>query len=408
MALLAIALLVRVLTDNRSSPGSHHSGRLNLSGVIAIVFILLAVAMLARRGRGVLPAILASLWLCIWTAIALGTSGASTETLREGVREGSVIALAVIVYNLRGALTPTNAARMLQFVGFVAAVIAVYQLATDTGMDIAGNIRSNGTFAHPNSAAMFFAIGAGVSLWLYFECDRRPIDVLLFALFTTALLSTYSVDGLAALIAMLIALGALRPGPLRSKGGPWLMAGLIVAIFLATPLGARRIARVNSPINAGANGSSLAWRVHKWKLLMPDWEGSPIIGRGLGTTTTEAGSPGDQYAGEPPHNEYVRYLVESGVVGLAILLWAVTILIRRVLLRRRQWDGRAPNTTALALLVIVGCLVNSLADNTLLDSPTCYAAALIIAALLSVPSIKPGARSSALSRAGRRAAATYQ
>jgi hypothetical protein len=43
------------------------------------------------------------------------------------------------------------------------------------------------------------------------------------------------------------------------------------------------------------------------------------------------------------------------------------------------------NASTLALAIVVGCLVNSLADNTLLNSPTCYAAALIIAAVLSLP-----------------------
>jgi hypothetical protein len=51
-------------------------------------------------------------------------------------------------------------------------------------------------------------------------------------------------------------------------------------------------------------------------------------------------------------------------------------------------DAGTLNAPALAIAVIVGCLVNSLADNTLLNSPTCYAAALILAAVLALPGIE--------------------
>ena len=105
----------------------------------------------------------------------IGTSGASTETLREGVREASVVALGLIVYSARGAITVPIATRLVQIAGAVPAVVAVYQLAAGTGMDVASHIRPNGTFAHPNSAAMFFAVAAIASLWRYL--DHRPPQV---------------------------------------------------------------------------------------------------------------------------------------------------------------------------------------------------------------------------------------
>ncbi len=90
---LAVMLFVRVLTDDLSAPDSRHTGSLNLSGAIAVLFILVAAGLLLRRRHGVLPTVLVVLWLCVWTAIAVNTSGASGETLREGVREVSVVAL---------------------------------------------------------------------------------------------------------------------------------------------------------------------------------------------------------------------------------------------------------------------------------------------------------------------------
>jgi O-antigen ligase len=394
---LAVMLFVRVLADDRSSPNSRHSGSLNLSSVIALMFIFLATYLLLRWRRGMLPTILAVLWLGIWMAIAVNTSGASTETLREGVREVSMVALFVIVYNARGVVAVPIAARLVQFIGLVPAFLALYQLATNTGMDIAGNIRAHGTFAHPNSAAMFFTIAATASLWLYLDNGRRRFDALLVALFAAALLATFSIDGVITLTVMLTVFGTLRPGSLPVKLGPCAIAAVVVVVFFATPLGAHRIAgETSTSLTAAERGettSTLDTRLYRWKTLLPQWEGSPVFGRGLGTTTTAESTATNRLNFLLPHNEYLRYLVETGVVGLAILLVGLAILLRS-LIRRRKIPGTPAagtlNAPALALAIVAGCLVNSLAENTLLNSPICYAAALVVAAVLAMPGVEVG------------------
>ncbi len=127
----------------------------------------------------------------------------------------------------------------------------------------------------------------------------------------------------------------------------------------------------------------------RWKTLLPEWERAPLVGQGLGVTTTALNTRANRLNSLLPHNEYIRYLVETGAVGVAILLAALILLVRRLF--RMRGDPGAADTGALsastlALAVVAGCLVNSLADNTLLNSPTCYAAALIIAAAISLPS----------------------
>jgi hypothetical protein len=313
---LGVTLLVRVLTDDLSSPDSRHTGSLNLSAGIAALFIVAAVGLLLRRRRGVLPTVLAVLWLCVWTAIAVSTRGASTETLREGVREGSVVALALIAYNADAALTVPIAARLIQLVGFIPGLLAVYQFATQTGMNLYGQLRAHGTFAHPNSAAMFFAITTTASLWLYLDNGRRRADALLTTLFAVALIATFSIDGLATLTAMLVTFGALRPGSLRAKLTPCAIAGAIVLIFFATPLGSKRIAgETATSISAAERGettSTLDTRLYRWKTLLPEWELAPTFGQGLGTTTTTETTATNRLNSLLPHNEYLRYLVETG------------------------------------------------------------------------------------------------
>jgi O-antigen ligase len=393
--LLGVLLLVRILTDDRSAPDSRHSGSLNLSSLIAIAFILLAGYLLLQRRHGVRPAALAVLWLCVGMGVAVHTSGASTETLREGVREVSVVALAVVVYNARGTITVPIAARLVQLAGCVPAALALYQLATHTGMLVAHNIRANGTFAHPNSAAMFFAIAATASLWLYLDNGRRVIDALLSALFCAALIATFSIDGLATLSAMLVVFGTLRRGPPTAKLLPCAIAAAVVLVFFATPLGSKRVAGETatslSAAERGETTSTLDTRLYRWKTLLPEWERSPVVGQGIGVTTTAVGTRSNPLNGLLPHNEYIRYLVETGIVGVAILLAALALLVRQLTrMRGGPTDPERVSGSTLALAVVAGCLVNSLADNTLLNSPTCYAAALIVAAALGLASAAAG------------------
>jgi O-antigen ligase len=385
---LGLTLLVRVLTDDLSATTSRYSASLNLSGGIAVLLILVAIGLLLRRRRGAQSAALAVLWLSIWTAIAVWSHGASGETIREGVREISVVALAIIVYNSRGILNVSVVTRLIQLVGLASALLAIYQLATHTGLAVAGQIRSNGTFSHPNGAAMFFAIAATVSIWRYIEYQRRRSDAFFAVAYVAATITTFSLTGLAALLAMLMMIGTLRPGSARLKICAYLVAGLILVAFAATPLGAERIAsesstQISSAQTRGTANSSLAWRLYKWGTLIPEWEQSPIIGHGLGTTVTVEGTSEDVTAGKVPHNEYLRYLVETGIVGLGILLWAITLLIRQLALRRRIQG--APDTGTLGIAIVIGCLVNAAADNTILYSNTGYAVALIVGAVLCIP-----------------------
>jgi O-antigen ligase len=388
---LALTLLARVLTDDLAPTDSRHSSSLNLSGGIAALFILVAIGLLIRRRRGATPAILAVLWLLVWTAIAVRSTGLSGETLREGVREVSVVALAVIVVNARGLITVSLATRLVQAAGTIPALLALYQFATHTGLDVAGQIRANGTFVHPNSAAIFFAIATIASIWQYVDNGRRRLDAMLIVTFSAATIATFSIDGLGALLVMIMAFGTLRPGAFRIKLGSYIVAIFVVIAFLATPLGAERIEN-ESTTNFSASqtrhsaNTSLAWRFYKWGTLIPLWERSPYLGNGLGTTTTSEGNSENAIEGKVPHNEYLRYLVETGIIGLTILLGAITLLIRRLARIRRISGTLAAGTVnvgTLGLTIVIGCLVNSLADNTLLNSTTGYAAALIIFAVLT-------------------------
>jgi O-antigen ligase len=402
--LVGLLLLVRVLTDDLSSTASRHSTSVNSSAAIAALFILLALGLIIRRRQALWPAALATLWLCVWTGVAVNTHGASTLDLREGVREASVVALAVIVCNSRGELNLALAARLIQLAGLASAFIALYQLAKHTGQLVGGEIRSNGTFSQPNAAAVFFAVATTASVWRFIDVGRRRADALFALVYAAATIATFSLGGLAGLLVMLMALGLLRPGSSRVKLGSCAVAGLVIIAFLATPLGSERISEESSATNLntlgirGTSNSSLGWRLSKWKSLIPEWERAPLFGRGLGTTIIAEGTASNGEAEALPHSELVRYLVETGLVGLVALLTGLVMLLRR--LTRRSPERQIDGGRTLAIAVLLGLLVNALVANTLLYTPATYAATLIIVAALSSPSTA--------ARAARRGTAQFR
>src|SRR5579871_348942 len=394
---LALALTVRVLTSEAiSSRQAQHATSLNVSGVILVFFILLAIGLLLRRRRGVVLSAVLATWLCLFTGVAVMRHGTSAEMFREGLREISILALAVIAWNSHGAITLARAVRLVQIAGVGAALLAIYQLATHTGLNIEGEIRANGTFTHPNGAAVYFAIAVTASLWSYLDNGRRRIDAALVVVFAAATIATFSIGGLASLLVMLGVYGLSRPGSVRVKLAACALGLVLVGAFAATPLGAKRLENESSTSIAsaevrGAANTSLAWRFYKWRTLLPLWRQAPLLGQGLGSSVAAEATAENETAGKVPHNEYVRYLVETGLVGLASVLFGLAVLMRRLWRRR---SGRVDNAACLALGVLAGCALNGLGDNTLLYSTTGYAAALILAAALvarpATPSVPSG------------------
>jgi O-antigen ligase len=266
--------------------------------------------------------------------------------------------------------------------------VALEQLATHSGAVVGTALRAHGTFAHPNDAAVYFAIATTASLWLYLG-GRRRLDLLLGALFAAAVIATFSLDGFLTLLVMVTTLGVLRTGSRRLRLGILALVPLLVAIFLATPLGSERLASESASeigsahIRGSADSSSLAWRFQKWEALLPEWERNPLVGRGLGTIVAEEEPTLGGTGSVLPHNEYVRYLVETGAVGIALVLLGLAALIGALRRARRRPSTR--DLAALGIAVAAGLLVNALAANTLLYTPAAYAAAMVLASVLAAP-----------------------
>ncbi|MBZ5722049.1 MAG: O-antigen ligase family protein [Acidobacteriia bacterium] len=95
----------------------------------------------------------------------------------------------------------------------------------------------------------------------------------------------------------------------------------------------------------------------------------PVLGWGLGVfpeVYPQFRSFYTNFFVNAAHNDYVQLLVETGLLGFAVLLWYVVVLYRSALKKTRNWTTDTSGAVALAaLLGCTGILVHSFLDFNL-------------------------------------------
>lgn len=343
----------------------------DLNGLLAVCMIGLAFGrwLIWRAPRPTWPA---SVWVgvvLLGAAVGLVQFGPQEVLLREGIRSLSLLAALVLPFTFFPSDARIAGRRL------VIAMIPIGALAVVEAF-VTGH-RATSTFSHPNSAALAFAVLTLMSLW-YSDGGRR---LLVASIFGAALLSTGSMAGVAALGAGLY--GYLVAGQRGTARARALAAAVLVAlVFALSPIGGGRLEELASTkgfaeVAGGVTTNSLDWRFYNWGKLLEAWTDRPLTGFGLGSTL-EFVQPG----GNLPHNEYLRILVELGVIGGMIAVLALRQLSEAI----KAWsncpvpsDGQRRILRGVSYLL----LVDALAANTLLYTSSMYLA-LTLAALTSV------------------------
>ena len=172
-----------------------------------------------------------------------------------------------------------------------------------------------------------------------------------------------------------------------SRGG-MLSFGFEVAVFGALALYQRKNARVAIGLlslcllvlgllmfvgkgqvlgRLGDLGPGIRWNITKDCLRM--FSHRPVIGWGLGTFPTVYPAFRSFYTNlfvNEAHNDYAQLLVETGVLGFALMLWFLALLYRYGLPTSRRWEFRWDGAVSVAaLLGCTGILLHSFVDFNL-------------------------------------------
>lgn len=336
-AYLLLTLGVRSSLDLAKLSGSDGAPRaLDPAVLVGVLFLGAGLLWLAGqyRARGRLPgsplrtAMLVFLFAC---SLSIAGSGDLGSSLLEAVRIASVVMMFVVVEQVCADERRMRHVLLAVFASAIVplAVTAVGFLSGHGRVEEKGDFtRVTGTFNQSNEFGRYLMlmIIMGVALYPALPARaRRPMAVLLLAS-GASLIPTYTRSALLATFVGLVVVGLVH----NKRFVFVLLAGGALALLAVPSLSARfgDLGGSETEDNTGVPESSLTWRLNYWQQVLPLARQNPVTGIGLAQTQRLTDNQ------QPPHNDYVRAYVETGLVGFSaylLLLWMLVSTGRHAL-----------------------------------------------------------------------------
>lgn len=237
-------------------------------------------------------------------------------------------------------------------------VVGFYQAFTGSGnLNTAGFNRIYGTFSHPNSYAIYLGMLLLLCIPMFMDSRiywKKGIYAILCGAIVMSLILTYA---RAPWLAFLVSLGILAVVRYRRLLVFVPLVVILLLIFVPSIL-----ARFEEAMGFSQGQGSLFFRVEMWRYLLPKFTASPISGNGLGSFAFYAETGMGRYY--LPHNDYMRLLVDTGIIGLASYLAALVGLakgaIRSYLLLK---DEQLRVLALVFVTVLVAYFLGSITEN---------------------------------------------
>lgn len=347
-----------------------------VGGMILILGFLLGSLPSLRRARpsGAFIAAVAAAILPILTA-ALSAEPADAEALVKYVAVALLMAFAI----LAPPQSPPGGRPRLVFAGVVLLLIVV-SFAAGHSIVAGGEVRNAGVFANPNNLALMAFL---FPLLIDEQRDNRLKQAAAYAVSFGVVVASRTSGALIAFCAGMV--GAARRGLRRSP-----QAVIVCAAFCASLVSTAALAGLLDPLQSSLAGSRVGsqfrlaydnlfqlkdpagisfyklqtaygqgtssglWRLWHWqKLLSTYFDGSFIqwlFGFGAGSAM--------RLLGNMPHNDYLRFLFEQGLIGFALNVGVWTVLFRRASVSAKR----------AMVMVAVYCFTENNIDNFLFMS----------------------------------------
>jgi len=368
--LLVAVLAIRTLVDGGEywftiTLGSFTVSAAQYLGVL--IPILTAVVLLRARQRIFVPRVFVLYGSILVIGLAsLAWSISPTATASDALRLVSILCIALLV-----PIAITSVARLeglfwsLVIVSVAPSAVALAQVALGIGIsdDAVAFARPFATFSHPNTFALYlvFTIMAAGFLWLRFRSfGARTFLTLLILTQGLLLLLTYTrIAWLSLALSGTLALWHYRR--------VWLVPLVLLAslVFLVPSIQNRVLEIFDTQPS-----SSTSWRQGLWtdmyaKIRFDDRE---FLGNGFATFTLYAEDfRGSDLGSVDPHNDFIRFGVELGVLGV-VLLSVVWVGIFRTLRRAYRTSAPGHDYIRLAWYTTLGIFLASFSDNLFRDT----------------------------------------
>jgi len=309
----------------------------NLLGLLNVGIVLFVIV--AAVGRYVpfqffldLPASKPYLLFLIFALFGLIISKHPVDLIREWFRLASPFA----IYILAAAASQRQQeiswfVRLVILSALVPISIGIYQIISGAGyLSTPGLNRVNSTFWYPASCGFYFLIVIMLlipQIRIEFRFPQKMFLLFLIGLCSLLLLHTYTRSAWVGVIVAVCLWGLFYSRRLLLTT---IMAALV--IFLIDPSARNRLGEILTPQTFSLQGTQIGpqealgaintmqWRLIFWNDMLPFIPASPWIGHGLGSFDNLAATTriGLHIAA---HNDYLRILVETGIIGFVLFLW---------------------------------------------------------------------------------------
>ncbi|TFB18908.1 O-antigen ligase family protein [Filobacillus milosensis] len=206
--------------------------------------------------------------------------------------------------------------------------VFLYSNGNDYGLTLDG--RAQGTFKDPNLAALYLIVSFTIIALLNLFSNKKTSISLSMVIVLIAILVTASRGGILgiSLGLMLVIFLSFIAGRVKELFLFLIMTVLCSTIILwidsSSDVLSFAFERV-SGISVQEEGTS--YRLFLWQSAIKVWEANPIIGAGIGQFSTYSHEMFGYTISHIPHNTYLSFLSETGLLGFIAFMWFPLFLI---------------------------------------------------------------------------------
>jgi O-antigen ligase len=366
VAVLALLLVRATLDVTTTVPllSASGSSNVNANALMSLLVVALGLSHIAINRIDIwrIPLVKPFAAFVAITFVSIAVAPDHNRALQDWLRIfGTLMVYVLCVDLMRDRRDRRWLLRVVLLSAVVPLVLGVYQYFTDTGdHGTSGFNRIIGTFVHPSPYAFYLVQLVPLALVIFMHTRSRLARVALIVMIPALMFSIYATQTRGAwvgVVAMIIVFLWVR--------ARWTMVFVpfvLGAMFFAVPSVRARISEINSGTceSAAYCQSSVLWREKQWQdaVHVASLPELATVGAGLGAV--------DVTLGNFTHNEYVRLLVETGVLGLV----ATVVLYKGLfdITLKGYREGATPYERDLMLafmMALIARFVMAAADNIL-------------------------------------------
>ena len=366
VAVLAL-LLVRATLDVTSTVpllSASGSSSVNANALTSLLVIALGSAHIALNGVHLRTVPLFTPFALFIVITFLGLAWAPDKNLagQDWLRTlGTLILYVLIVDLMRTSADRRWVVRVILLSSVVPLIVGMYQLLTNSGNhDTPGFNRIYGTLAHPSPYAFYIVQLLPLAIVFLMHTRNRIGRLGLFGMIPIMLFTIYATQTRGAWVGVLVMVMVVMW--LRARWTLIFIPLILGASFFALPSVRQRVSGINSGecVSETDCQSSVLWRQKQWQAALRSASPIKIATIGAGVDSV------DVTLGQFTHNEYVRLLVETGVLGLLASIVLYKQLFDITVKGYREAKEPYQRDLMLAFLVVlVSRFVMSASDNIL-------------------------------------------